>query len=206
MASKSKARCVYVLHTSIPNTDQSIKKIIGPNSTSTLIVRLISTAQTGFFYTTQRLRTGPKLAAVKYDPQGTCSMHIGPPFFPVCSVSPKIKFSVCVWLCLIHPSIPPPSPPHVRVSSSSSSSVRSAHSLICLLFFWKGECRACVLACLREGWGWHGEVSIAHRPFQSDHLSAEQLFVTCLLTCLRVCLYIYTYTRSKRIDLNLFPQ
>jgi len=34
-----------------------------------LIVRLISTAQTGFFYTMQRLRTGPKLAAVKYDPQ-----------------------------------------------------------------------------------------------------------------------------------------
>ncbi|KAF9035543.1 hypothetical protein BJ165DRAFT_1355590, partial [Panaeolus papilionaceus] len=39
------------------------------NFTSTLIVRLISTAQTGFFYTTQRLRTGPKLSAVKYDPK-----------------------------------------------------------------------------------------------------------------------------------------
>ena len=37
-----------------------------------MIVRLISTAQTGFFYTTQRLRTGPKLAAVKYDPRGMC--------------------------------------------------------------------------------------------------------------------------------------
>ncbi|KAH9982127.1 hypothetical protein BGW80DRAFT_1261706 [Lactifluus volemus] len=36
----------------------------------TLIVRLISTAQTGFFYTTQRPRLGPKLAAVKYDPRG----------------------------------------------------------------------------------------------------------------------------------------
>ncbi|KAF8883344.1 hypothetical protein CPB84DRAFT_1850987 [Gymnopilus junonius] len=35
----------------------------------TIIVRLISTAQTGFFYTTQRLRTGPKLSAVKYDPK-----------------------------------------------------------------------------------------------------------------------------------------
>ncbi|KAF8228883.1 hypothetical protein L208DRAFT_1453198 [Tricholoma matsutake] len=35
----------------------------------TLIVRLISTAQTGFFYTTQRLRQGPKLSAVKYDPR-----------------------------------------------------------------------------------------------------------------------------------------
>ncbi|KAF9237363.1 hypothetical protein BU15DRAFT_48823 [Melanogaster broomeanus] len=34
----------------------------------TLIVRLISTAQTGFFYTTQRVRQGPKLSAVKYDP------------------------------------------------------------------------------------------------------------------------------------------
>jgi hypothetical protein len=39
---------------------------------STLIVRLISTAQTGFFYTTQRPRLGPKLAAVKYDPLGPC--------------------------------------------------------------------------------------------------------------------------------------
>ncbi|KLO16245.1 hypothetical protein SCHPADRAFT_823489, partial [Schizopora paradoxa] len=35
----------------------------------TLIVRLISTAQTGFFYTTQRLRTGNRLSAVKYDPR-----------------------------------------------------------------------------------------------------------------------------------------
>ncbi|KAA1468401.1 hypothetical protein DENSPDRAFT_833684 [Dentipellis sp. KUC8613] len=35
----------------------------------TLIVRLISTAQTGFFYTTQRVRQGPSLSAVKYDPQ-----------------------------------------------------------------------------------------------------------------------------------------
>ncbi|PFH46765.1 hypothetical protein AMATHDRAFT_7433 [Amanita thiersii Skay4041] len=34
----------------------------------TIIIRLISTAQTGFFYTTQRLRQGPKLSAVKYDP------------------------------------------------------------------------------------------------------------------------------------------
>jgi large subunit ribosomal protein L33 len=37
----------------------------------TLIVRLISTAQTGFFYTTQRPRLGPRLSAVKYDPKGT---------------------------------------------------------------------------------------------------------------------------------------
>ncbi|KIM70488.1 hypothetical protein SCLCIDRAFT_100940, partial [Scleroderma citrinum Foug A] len=34
----------------------------------TLIIRLISTAQTGYFYTTQRVRTGPKLSVVKYDP------------------------------------------------------------------------------------------------------------------------------------------
>ncbi|KXN85186.1 54S ribosomal protein L39, mitochondrial [Leucoagaricus sp. SymC.cos] len=33
-----------------------------------MIVRLISTAQTGFFYTTKRTRQGPKLSAVKYDP------------------------------------------------------------------------------------------------------------------------------------------
>lgn len=36
----------------------------------TIIVRLISTAQTGYFYTAQRLRIGPRLAAVKYDPRG----------------------------------------------------------------------------------------------------------------------------------------
>ncbi|KAF8510812.1 hypothetical protein BU17DRAFT_55150, partial [Hysterangium stoloniferum] len=34
----------------------------------TLIVRLISTAQTGYFYTKTRPRLGPKLHAVKYDP------------------------------------------------------------------------------------------------------------------------------------------
>ncbi|KAF9078510.1 hypothetical protein BDP27DRAFT_14183 [Rhodocollybia butyracea] len=35
----------------------------------TIIVRLISTAQTGFFYTTQRLRLGLPLSQVKYDPK-----------------------------------------------------------------------------------------------------------------------------------------
>ncbi|THH29969.1 hypothetical protein EUX98_g4209 [Antrodiella citrinella] len=35
----------------------------------TMIVRMISTAQTGYFYTTQRLRQGASLAAVKYDPK-----------------------------------------------------------------------------------------------------------------------------------------
>ena len=37
----------------------------------TIIIRLISTAQTGFFYTTQRVRQGPRLSAIKYDPIGT---------------------------------------------------------------------------------------------------------------------------------------
>ncbi|KAK7030775.1 hypothetical protein R3P38DRAFT_871850 [Favolaschia claudopus] len=36
----------------------------------TVIVRLLSTAQTGFFYTRTRVRVGPKLSAVKYDPMG----------------------------------------------------------------------------------------------------------------------------------------
>lgn len=37
----------------------------------TIIVRMISTAQTGFFYTTKRVRlNSPKLSAVKYDPVG----------------------------------------------------------------------------------------------------------------------------------------
>ncbi|KIM84255.1 hypothetical protein PILCRDRAFT_6522 [Piloderma croceum F 1598] len=34
----------------------------------TIIVRLISTAQTGYFYTTKRTRLGPRLSAIKYDP------------------------------------------------------------------------------------------------------------------------------------------
>ncbi|KAI0028288.1 hypothetical protein K488DRAFT_33939, partial [Vararia minispora EC-137] len=34
----------------------------------TLIVRLISTAQTGFVYTTQRKRQTSRLTFVKYDP------------------------------------------------------------------------------------------------------------------------------------------
>ncbi|KAG1877106.1 hypothetical protein C8R48DRAFT_689939 [Suillus tomentosus] len=41
----------------------------GKAKARTIIVRLISTAQTGFFYTTQRPRQGSKLAAVKYDPK-----------------------------------------------------------------------------------------------------------------------------------------
>ncbi|KAF8587463.1 hypothetical protein K439DRAFT_1659015 [Ramaria rubella] len=40
----------------------------GKSKAKTLIVRLISTAQTGFFYTKTRPRQGAKLAAIKYDP------------------------------------------------------------------------------------------------------------------------------------------
>ena len=35
-----------------------------------MIVRLISTAGTGYFYTTTRLRLGLRLSQVKYDPKG----------------------------------------------------------------------------------------------------------------------------------------
>lgn len=35
-----------------------------------LIVRLMSSAGTGFFYTKQRPRTAPKLSMMKYDPKG----------------------------------------------------------------------------------------------------------------------------------------
>ncbi|ORX34030.1 hypothetical protein BD324DRAFT_584122, partial [Kockovaella imperatae] len=34
-----------------------------------IIVRLVSTALTGYFYTTTRLRTAPKLSFMKYDPK-----------------------------------------------------------------------------------------------------------------------------------------
>ena len=35
-----------------------------------MIVRLVSSAQTGYAYTKVKLRTGPKLTMVKYDPMG----------------------------------------------------------------------------------------------------------------------------------------
>jgi len=41
----------------------------GKTKARTMIIRMISTAQTGYFYTTQRLRQGPRLSAVKYDPR-----------------------------------------------------------------------------------------------------------------------------------------
>ena len=35
-----------------------------------MIIRLISTAQTGYFYTTTRVRQTARIAQVKYDPMG----------------------------------------------------------------------------------------------------------------------------------------
>lgn len=61
MAVKAKARYAH------SPSEVALKLIFLPR---TLIVRLISTAQTGFVYTRQRLRQGPKLSAVKYDPVG----------------------------------------------------------------------------------------------------------------------------------------
>lgn len=36
----------------------------------TILVKLVSTAQTGYFYSTTRPRLGEKLARMKYDPKG----------------------------------------------------------------------------------------------------------------------------------------
>lgn len=72
---------------------------------STLIVRLISTAQTGFFYTTQRPRLGPKLAAVKYDPQGPCVCV--PHHIPSLPIPSRLVLSISS----IRPPIPPSLPP-----------------------------------------------------------------------------------------------
>lgn len=33
-----------------------------------MLVKLVSTALTGYFYTTSRIRTAPKLMMLKYDP------------------------------------------------------------------------------------------------------------------------------------------
>ncbi|KAG8925181.1 hypothetical protein FRC03_012385 [Tulasnella sp. 419] len=35
----------------------------------TLLIKLVSTAQTGYFYTKVRRRAGPTLSLMKYDPQ-----------------------------------------------------------------------------------------------------------------------------------------
>ncbi|KAJ7583047.1 hypothetical protein C8J56DRAFT_792286, partial [Mycena floridula] len=35
----------------------------------TIIVRLISTARSGFFYSMERVRLGPRLNMIKYDPR-----------------------------------------------------------------------------------------------------------------------------------------
>jgi ribosomal protein L33 len=91
MAGKAKARCVQPANILILTHEATLSIIFFFFGKSTLIVRLISTAQTGFFYTTQRLRTGPKLAAVKYDPRGTSVCR------PVHFVVPVLSF----------PSLPP---------------------------------------------------------------------------------------------------
>lgn len=65
MAAKSKARYVF------PGNEAWIFQCsISLINIRTIIVRMLSTAQSGYFYTTQRLRQGPSLAAVKYDPRG----------------------------------------------------------------------------------------------------------------------------------------
>ncbi|KAJ3886187.1 hypothetical protein GG344DRAFT_57913 [Lentinula edodes] len=62
---KAKARYIHFLLATLKYTVE-----LTINSyTRTLIVRLISTAQTGFFYTTQRVRQGLPLSAIKYDPK-----------------------------------------------------------------------------------------------------------------------------------------
>ena len=70
MAGKAKARFV--------STHNSVSIFYLTLALRTMIVRMISTAQTGFFYTTQRLRQGPSLSAVKYDPRG--AYVSGPPW------------------------------------------------------------------------------------------------------------------------------
>lgn len=73
MAGKSKARFAFILVTALDTH-------LNLHFYRTIIVRLISTAQTGFFYTTQRLRQGPKLSAVKYDPKGALFFHFSAVF------------------------------------------------------------------------------------------------------------------------------
>lgn len=38
-------------------------------------MKLVSTALTGSFYTTSRVRVGEKLAKIKYDPIGECAIY-----------------------------------------------------------------------------------------------------------------------------------
>lgn len=49
----------------------------------TMIIRLISTARTGYFYTTARLRQSPAIKQVKYDPVGASFVVSGG--FDTCS-------------------------------------------------------------------------------------------------------------------------
>lgn len=57
-----------------------------------LIVRLMSSAGTGFFYTKQRPRTSPKLSMMKYDPKGEYRYIFIYIFFAFIQISPKLKY------------------------------------------------------------------------------------------------------------------
>jgi large subunit ribosomal protein L33 len=61
---KAKARCVTPRLVCAAHTHNLA------STSRTIIVRLVSTAQTGFFYTTMRPRVAPRLSALKYDPKG----------------------------------------------------------------------------------------------------------------------------------------
>lgn len=119
MAGKSKARCVTLTHSKLTTMTKKKKH-------STIIIRLISTAQTGFFYTTQRLRMGPKLSAVKYDPRGTILILPFPfPFHhPVAPVYRFISISL-----FSYPSPLPPSP--MRRTILTTPFFRFFHSVVC---------------------------------------------------------------------------
>lgn len=56
---------------------------------------MISTAQTGYFYTAQRVRQGASLAAVKYDPKGEClrrGLHFGYFMLAFIAVKQRVLF------------------------------------------------------------------------------------------------------------------
>lgn len=71
MAAKSKARYVW-LHT-LPGSNYILVVLFNELTCAirrTMIVRMISSAQTGFFYTAVRPRQGIPMSAIKYDPRG----------------------------------------------------------------------------------------------------------------------------------------
>ncbi|KAG0092599.1 54S ribosomal protein L39, mitochondrial [Podila epicladia] len=52
------------------STTTHISKVLAKKAKArTIIVKLLSTAGTGFFYTTRRPRTTPKLSFMKFDPR-----------------------------------------------------------------------------------------------------------------------------------------